>query len=164
MTKDTFADTSLSQLNQLAARCAEIQNAQVLDLPVPRWTDPEIHILYRPLELEALTKAQKAVAKAKGDRSEVVLDQNASGLIKACVGIYALIDGERYSLKQGDPNGELTVFDDDLAAALGLDPGRALPLCKKLFITDGDLLSHALQLTEWSGFAATKSDEEFTGE
>jgi hypothetical protein len=152
-----------SLLGQLAARRQEIEEAQVLDLAVPRWSDPEIHVLYRPVEFHELRPIFKAFQK-NNDDPEGILNNNAAVLAKACVGVYALLDGKRYSLNPDDPSGELTKFDADLGRNLGIAEDRAVSICRALFITDFDLLNHARELADWSGETAEKAVEEIKGE
>jgi hypothetical protein len=130
---------------------------------VPRWSNPEIHVRYRPLDLEELKPIYKALAK-KGDDPDLILDQNAAVLVKACIDVYAVLDGKTYSLRPGDPTGDRTKIDEDLAENLGVTDKRAVAVCRALFLTDFDLLNHARKLADFSGEAAEEVDKEFEGE
>lgn len=156
----------LSILGQLKARRDEILEGEHLDLQVPRWADPEIVVRYKPLAHDVIRRAQAAVEKApKQRRSQAEVDGNCDLLIRACTAVIARIDGQDYSLRPEDPKGEPTLFDEDLAANLGLEEGAtARQVVKALFITDGDILSHAQSLVKWSGYRETSAEEELEGE
>lgn len=156
--------SGLDALTHLAQRRDEIVDEQVLDLPIPRWENPEIHVLYKPTEHEVVRKNGMAVAKAKSNVSETELNQAASLLAWSCTGIYALVDGERYSLNAAAPKGELTRFDDDLADNLGISGAPTRSIVRKLFVTDADLLSASNKLIAWSGYADQEVDEALSGE
>ncbi len=155
----------MSFLDKLAKRREEILAEQILDLGVPRWDDPDIHVLYKPLSHEVIRKTFRRVEKAKpAERDRVEVEANADLLVKACTGIYALIDDERYSLRPGDEKGELTTFDEDLAENLGVEDRRAISVCRALFFTDGDMLQHVIQLQRFSGYAEDDTDRQLEGE
>lgn len=159
-------DQSLSILDQLGARREQIVTGELLDLPVPRWTDPEIWVRYRPAEHPVIrnlqTKAEKAPNK---ERFSTEFNSNADLLIKYCVGVFAKVDGQEYSLRPGDHKGDLTTFDHDLAANLGLHEGAtARQTLKALFITDGDVVAHAQRLIDWSGYREIDADGGLEGE
>lgn len=163
---DETVDGKLSVLGQLKTRREEIRTGQHLDLPIPRWDDPELIVRYRPLEHSVIRRAQDQVDKApKQKRYEVELNGNCDLLIRACEGVIARLDGQDYSLRPGDPKGEPTTFDADLASNLGLEEGAtARQVVRDLFITDGDILSHTQALIEWSGYRETEADEQLEGE
>lgn len=163
---DETVGGKLSVLGQLKARREEIRQGEHLDLPVPRWNDPEVIVRYKPLEHAVIRRAQDAVDKAPKQRQyQTELEGNCDLLIRACEGVIARIDGQDYSLRPGDPKGEPTLFDPDLAANLGLEEGAsARQVVKELFITDGDILSHAQALIQWSGYRETEADAQLEGE
>lgn len=156
----------LSILGQLKTRRTEILQGQHLDLPVPRWADPEIIVRYKPVTHDEIRRAQTTVEKAPKDRrAQVEVNGNCDILIRGCVAIIARIDGQDYSLKPDEPKGDFTTFDSDLAANLGLEEGStARQVVKALFITDGDILSHAQALVHWSGYKETDADDTLEGE
>lgn len=158
--------SSTSILGDLRARHEAITAEQVLELPVPRWHDPEIVVRYRPATAEAIAKATRIAERAKGPgRTQAEINVNVDVLIEACVGVFAVLEGKKYSLAPGSPDGDLTRFDADLAENLGLDGNAtARQVVRTLFITDGDIISHARRLGEWSGWALTTADEDFQGE
>lgn len=153
-------------LGSLKARRQEILNKEYLDLAVPRWTDPEIIVRYKPVDHAVIRRAQMNAENApKKKRIETELNGNCDILIYGCVHISARIGDKTYSLNPDDPEGELTQFDSALAANLGLEQNAtARSTVKALFLTDGDLLQHASRVVEWSGFREDESDEELEGE
>lgn len=159
-------DGRLSILGQLRDRRESIRASQTLDLQVPRWDDPEIIVQYQPLEHEVIRRAQTALEKApKGKRGQAEVDGNVDLLVRACVAVVARIDEQEYSLRPGDPKGEPTTFDPDLAQNLGMHEGAtARQVVKYLFITDGDIISAAQELIRWSGYRETEADEHIVGE
>jgi len=159
-----MSDTGrLSVLGELSKRREEIKNEQLLSLPVPRWENPTVWVRFEPVDHKAIRRAAESIDKApKQRRGEVELEQNMDTLIRACVGVYAKLDGDdrEYSLRPDDFEGELTRFDQDLAANLGLpSDATARQVVKALYLTDGDILSHAMKLVEWSGYRETEADE-----
>lgn len=157
---------ALSILDQLHARREEIRESDHLDLPVPRWTDPEIIIRYKPVEHAVIRAAGARLEKApRRDQYELEVSMNADVLIRGCVAVIARLDGREYSLRPGDPEGPFTAFDQDLARNLGLDEAAtAREVVRTLFITDGDVLSHAQSLGEFSGYREAQADEGIAGE
>ena len=159
-----------------AARREEIAQKLYIDIPVPRWSDPKIIVRYRPLTQAEVTEAGEAVKRAGSKtKAEAALSANIKGLVKSCVGIYALFGDETYSLDADDPEKWLPFdpdtdepewmrFDDVLGAALGVEEKSAAAVCRTLFHTEGDLLGHAAELAVFSGFSDQKIDEEFSGE
>lgn len=156
----------LSILASLKERRQQVIEEQVLTLPVPRWTNPEIVVRYRPVEHSYIRAAQDRLAKAPKDRRyEMEVDGNADILIRGCIEVVAVIDGEEYSLRPDDPHGEPTVFDSDLASNLGLDDRTtARQVVRALFVTQGDILSAAQSLIQWSGYKETEADATLQGE
>jgi hypothetical protein len=157
----------LSVLDNLATRRQQIREDLTEDIPVPRWTDPEIVVKFAPIDHDDLNKARTVVTKAqRGARSVAEIHANCDILIKACKGVVAVIDGEEYSLRVGDRNGEPTLFDPDLAAALGLDGENATArqTVRALYLTDGDIIATADRLVRWSGYRLQQVDRELEGE
>lgn len=143
-----------------------------IDLPVPRWggtgangqTLPEIVVRYGPVD--PTVAAESAERRQKAKSRDWAMLTNADVLVRSCIGVYAVLDGERYSLRQGDPEGTWTRFDKDLAAALGLDPdhAKAVDVARTLYLTDGDLMAAANQLAAWSAVALPQAEEDALGE
>ncbi len=156
----------LSILASLKERRQQVLEEQVLTLPVPRWSNPELVVRYKPVEHHFIRAAQDRLAKAPKDkRYELEVDGNADILIRGCLAVVAVIDGVEYSLHPDDPNGEPTVFDADLASSLGLeDRATARQVVRALFLTQGDILSAAQSLVQWSGYKETEADATLQGE
>lgn len=161
----TSGGEGVSVLGNLKARReAIIENAHK-DLPVPRWRDPEIFVRFRPVDHSVIRKGQVAVEKALDrDKARREVEVNSDLLIAACVGVYAVIDGVEYSLRPGDPEGELTTFDDDLAENLGLEGSTARAVVKGLYIFDGDILRTAGEVIDFSGYTRERANERVAGE
>lgn len=160
-------DSRLSILGQLGKRRQEILDKEFLDLEVPRWKDPQIIIRYRPVPNEHFVRASDKIERAQPkDRPKLTVDVNTDVLIRGCVAVIARIgDGNDYSLRPGDPHGEPTSFDRDLAENLGLPDGAtARQVVKELFLVDGDIMSHATALAQFSGYKEAEADDKVTGE
>lgn len=159
-----------SILSSLKERRQQVLEQQVLRLPVPRWDDPVIVVMYKPVEHGFIKAAQTRVEKAGADKkADVELEANADILIRGCTGVVAVVDGTEYSLRPGDEGGEPTVFDKDLAENLGVEgvggkPATARQVVRSLFITDGDILSAANELIKFSGYRETEADAALVGE
>jgi hypothetical protein len=127
-------------------------------------------VLYKPVTHSFIRTAQSRVEKAKRDKqAEVELDSNTDILIRGCAGVVAIVDGEEYSLRPGDENGDPTLFDGDLAENLGVEGsgGRhptARQVVSALFLTQGDILSASTELIKFSGYRETEADSTLLGE
>lgn len=156
----------LSVLSSLKERRQQVIEEQVLTLPVPRWTDPVIVVKYKPLPHEMIRASQTRLEAApKAKRAALEVDLNADLLIKGCRAVVAVLDDTEYSLRSGDPSGEPTVFDSELAENLGLDDNaRARDVVRALFITEPDIISAAQSLIVWSGYKETEADDSLRGE
>jgi hypothetical protein len=161
---------SPSILSSLKERRQQVLDEQVLRLPVPRWDDPVIVVLYKPVEHSFIRIAQDRVSKTNADKAaSVELDVNADILIRGCVGVVAILDGVEYSLRLGDENGDPTRFDGDLAMNLGVEgiggkEPTARAVVKSLFLTGGDILSAATEVVKFSGYRETEADATLVGE
>lgn len=167
-----------SPLASLSKRKAEIAKSLHLDLPVPRWSEPRIIVRYRPMTGDEVDASLNAVATAKGGpkgRSAAGQRAIVRDLVSTCIGVYFDMGGETYTLDRDDPENLLPLdsnaeqpdwirFDPTLGAALGVEEDSASAVCKAVFHTDGDLLGHHVQLTEWSGFTSRQVEEQFEGE
>lgn len=156
--------SGLSMLGQLKDRREEVLAEQVHHLPVPRWTNPQIVVKYRPVEHGYIRKAQERVQNATpAKRSEVEVEANADILIRGCLAVVAVVDGAEYSLRLDDPTGEPTRFDAELAANLGCKPS-AREVVKALFIAEGDIISAAGSVALFSGYKEAEATEAVLGE
>lgn len=156
----------VSLLQSLKDRRRTIAESQFLELQVPRWSNPEIWVRYKAVDFNVVDRARRNAEKAKGDKqSDAILMANVDSLIAGCVGVYAILEDDdehrHLSLRPGEPEGELTTFDRDLASNLGLNSeATARQVVRALFFTDGDILEHAQRLGRWSGYKGETADEE----
>jgi len=164
--ESTISTGGLSILSNMKERRQQVLAAQELPLPVPRWTDPVIVVKYKPLPHELIRSSQTRLdAAPKAKRAAMEVDLNADLLIKGCTAVVAVIDDREYSLRSGDPEGEPTLFDADLAENLGLDDSaKARDVVRALFITEPDIISAAQSLITWSGYKETEADDSLRGE
>jgi len=162
-----------SPLASLRDRKAKLVEKLYLDLKVPRWDDdggPAIFVRYHPAKLGKVASASTLREKQRkqwGD--DWALIAQADVLIDCCAGIYASENGKRaddpevgdvYSLRPGDPTGDWTTFDPDLAANLGLDEhAGAVATCRALYLTEGDLTLAYTALIAWSGDVSDDTEE-----
>lgn len=165
---DTPENKRLSILGNLRSRREEIAEKLHLDLRVPNWDDPAIYVRYGAIDHAYIARSRDRIEKAKSNRrGELELESNVDLLIRACVAVYAKLEGDdtEYSLREGDPEGELTAFDPDLAENLGLErDATAREVVRRLFFTDGDIFSHAQKVVEFSGYREAEADEAIRGE
>lgn len=162
-----------SPLADLRKRRQAALETLYLDLKVPRWDEdggPAVYVRYAPIDPAAAIKAVQKRSKARPRPDDYQLLATIDVLLGACRGVYAVegdpADGQvtRYSLRDGDPYGEWTRFDHDLANTLGIEHERAVDIVRGLYFTDGDILGAYAQLSEWSGLTAqTQADEAFLG-
>jgi hypothetical protein len=162
----------------LAAQRQEILSTLHLDLKVPRWSDPEIYVRYRPIEAGQVEKSmRRRAAGAEDQQNDASLLFHADVLISACLGVFAVLDGDlkkKYSLGLGDDGlpsdwpsddpADWTRFDRDLAEALGLEEwkwGQATNIVRALYLTDGDLIDASTELSAWSTRKNETAAEDF---
>ena len=162
----SIGESRLTVLGSLKQRRADIAQGAVLDLPVPRWSDPEIFVRFRPVEFTEIDKIQKRLERIpKGKRAAEEVASNIDLLIRGCVAVFARLDGQDYSLRAGDHKGSLTTFDPDLAENLGLtEDATARDVVRELYIADGDIINTSRKLVEWSGYKNDELDESLAGE
>jgi hypothetical protein len=142
-----------SLLASLRGSREEAEEKLYIDLRVPRHSH-EIWVRFKPIPATEVERVAKMIEKAKDP--EVSIRANAGVLANACLGIFGPIEKD-------DPDLWLR-FDEDLAKALGKpDLIRAADVVRALYLTDGDVLSTAAKVTEWSGYADQESTEEFEG-
>lgn len=166
----------LSILGNLKERRQQVVEKQYLDRAVPRWSDPEIFVRFKPVDHATIRKAMDATDDSGGNRRQRreagkkargELQANIDVLIEGCVGVYAVLDGNRerkYSLRKGDPRGEWTKFDPELADNLGIEAGSATEVVRALYLADGDIMTTAGAIAEFSGYREDTADEAIEGE
>jgi hypothetical protein len=165
-----------SPLAGLRAKRAEALAKLHHDLQVPRWSDDggiEIWVRYAPVSPTTISAVVTARRKSKA--KDWMVAANADVLAIACLGVYAVdptSPDTKLSLRDGDPHGDWTKFDADLAYSLGLDgissveDAKALTaatVVRGLYLTEGDLTSAANALTTWSGIEVPRDDDDFLG-
>jgi hypothetical protein len=160
--EESVGVSEVTPLASLKDRRNQILNDLYLDVKVPRWNDPEIFVRFKPVSASRLNKVLEKRRKAGGEDWAILA--NADMMIDSCIGVYAVMDGDRdtkLSLRPGDPKGEWTKFDADLGAALGVEQKLATATVRALFLTEGDLIEASNQLFAWSGISAQEADEAF---
>lgn len=171
-----------SVLGDLRSRRRQVVQTLHLDLKVPHWDDPDpahpdaphppIFVRYRAVGHDHIAKARRKMEEAKkAMQGQVELQENIDLLVKSVECVYSLVDDQEVSLRVGDPFGEKTMFDGDLAHALGMgDDGTNVNIFKppaivrQLFLMEGDIISHAAKILEWNGYREAEADEELRGE
>jgi len=159
---DAQGSEGLNALASLRTRRAEIVNELYTDIKVPRWDEPELYVRFKPVSAVKLNKAIEKRRKAGGEDWSLLA--NADMLIDSCMGVYAVVDGDtdnKLSLKTGEPKGDWTKFDMDLANAIGIEAQRASDVVLGVYLTEGDLIDTANKLFKWSGVAGSEADEAF---
>ena len=152
-------------LRSLKDRRQQLNKALFLDHPVPRYSDPQIFIRLLPVVAKKLNAGVKK-REVQGKRDEKIdwqLLANCDLLVECCDGIYAIwpdAPDDKVSLDGAD---NWSKFDERTAIALGVEQEAQYPdaVVRKLFFTDGDLISAANALLEWSNNAGVKADEDF---
>lgn len=157
-------EADLSVLGNLRALRDDLLEHSYKDLKVPRWSEPELYVRYRPVKHSIIRAAMDVGdSKVAARRGAKELKANIDVLISGCVGVFALMNGKRYSLRPGDPNGSWTTFDADLAENLGCGQ-TASEVVRALYIAEGDILSAATALAQFSGYTEAEADEAVEGE
>ncbi|MDQ2727577.1 MAG: hypothetical protein M3Y91_06885 [Actinomycetota bacterium] len=172
---DAKAQRAASALAKIQARRTEGPDVLHIDKIVPR-REPipgaaVTYVRFRPLEPDVIADAWERRQKRRkdGTRSKAWRTMaSAEALVEACIGVYGVVvDGDgtemRVSYMPGDPFGEWTKFDTDLAKAIGSSATAGAGVCRALYETDGDIMTVAGELAEWSGTVAPDEDEAFTG-
>lgn len=165
--KDTpLPGDKLSILGHLKERKEEIKEGEILALPVPRWSEPEIWVRYHPVDHDKIRAAQRGIKRApKHEQFRAEVSANIDILIHGCEEVYAVLDGQEYSLRPDEPKGAHVKFDPALAANLGLsENSSARAVVRELFITDGDIISQANELVRWSGYRDQEAEDRLESE
>lgn len=150
-----------SALADLRARRQALVESNHKDFEVPGWDQvgPPVFVRFRPVEQAAVDRINAKHADSKAEDRTVVL--NAAVFVEHCVGVYQLVDGQLVSIDPGQPAPK---FDARLGDLLGLDPDAgAIAVVRALFAKDGDIISTAWLLNEWSGFTTARAQREFSG-
>lgn len=147
-----------SPLAGLRERRAKVRQALHLDLAVPRY-DPPVYVRFKPVSDARVSSINKTLEKSK-DPEKVVL-ANARVLAEACVGVFEVDgDGDPVSIDPEDREGDWPRFDERLGQLLGIaDAAAATVVIRELYATDGDIISTATRLAEWSGYSLAELEE-----
>ncbi|HXH77317.1 hypothetical protein [Nocardioides sp.] len=162
MTHEEQTDTQTTTLRgSLRERREQARSKLYLDRRVPR-IDPPVFVRFKPLSSARLEGLTRQAEKSKDP--ERYINGSAIAIADACVGIFEVIDDEKVSIDPDGDRDDWPRFDSRLAELLGLaDLGKAAPIVRALYLTDGDVTSEAAALTEWSGYAGQEADEEYAG-
>lgn len=145
-----------SALADLRARREALLAANYKDLEIPGWDQvgPPLFARFRPVDQAVVDRISEKHAGSKAD--DVTVTIHAAVFVEHCVGVYQLVDGNLEKVADG--------FDQRLANDLGLDDGAgAVAVVRAMFPKDGDLISTAFLLNEWSGFTTARARREFSG-
>lgn len=158
--------TETTPIFELKSRREKIAQELVKSFRVPRWEEPEIYCEFSIIEPSDLAKALQKREKQKNRKDDWVSWAYCDILAPKCKRVYAVMDDNHdtiYSLRKGDPTGEPTKVDHDLARALGLDPAEvtASETFRKLFFAEGDLIDFATKVFRWSSIVNEEADETF---
>ena len=163
------ADASVgSPIFNLEKRREEMESSLFLTLRIPRWSEPEIHVKYKPFKSDEVQSALETAEKSQ----EATVRSSAMILVDCCVEVYATMadhPGKKFSLRRGEQvplpmTAETGVrFDPILAEALGLPPHlrEAVAVVRKLYQTDGDVIDASFRVAEWSAQASETVDSDF---
>ena len=146
-----------SLLDVLAARKAELQAEQVVDIPVPLWTSPVLRLRIKPVDHPVLkgimARAEKARGKAAG---EADLNAHAAIVVSACV---AVLIGD------GDDESEFPLTSPMLVEALQLPEGSTgVTVVRGMVLRDGDVVALSNAVFRHSGYAGEALEEFLAGE
>jgi len=153
-------------LLSLKKRREQIVNDLYIDIKVPRWDNPELYLRFKPVSATKLGHTiEKYQAKAKADKNtDWSFLANAEMLLDACIGVYAVMNGDKdnkLSLRPNEPHSPWTRFDEAMADALGIEAARATDVVVATFFAEGDLIETANRLFRWSNIANNEADETF---
>lgn len=155
-----------SALASLRARRRKVVEKLYFDLEVPRY-DPPVWVRYRPVSQEKVEDTFKRTEKRRGKERTVVT--NAIILAEACIGVFEVIDGVEVSVDPDNRGGEWPKFDQSLGELLTSiedgerPPTKASDVVRKLYLTDGDIISTAQDLSVRSGYAQEQLERESEG-
>ena len=151
-----------SGLAAIRGKRAEAVKALHIDLPVQRSEEvfgQTVFVRCRPYTDAERKAVTKRVEKLKSKADEVA--ENASLLAKCTLGIF--------TADERDNPDEWMRFDRELAALIldedesEVSVATAAEVVRLLYLTDGDILSSAAKLTEFSGYSLEELDEATSG-
>lgn len=155
-----------SVLSSLRARRRKSVENLHFDLEVPRY-DPPVYVRFKPVSQQKVEDTYRRTEKRKGQDRTVVT--NAIILAEACLGVFEVIDGREVSVDPDDRDGEWPKFDERLGKLLTSiedgerPPSRASDVVRKLYLTDGDIISTSQDLSYRSGYAQEQLEKDPEG-
>ncbi len=165
----------------LAAVRQEIVDNLYLDLKVPRYTTEDeegksdLYVRYAPVKSARVDWSIKKRSKDEYQEHDASLLIQADILVDCCRGIFMVMDDDmsrKFTVAlddagntQTEPTDIWPKFDHELARALGLPEHKwnlAVDICRSLYVTDGDLIDAATEVTSWSASKNERAAEDFT--
>ncbi|WP_108665146.1 hypothetical protein [Euzebya rosea] len=139
----------MSLLEEFVRHRTEVLDGLVRDLPVPRYSRPQVLVRVRPLDDDTYLEASERAGSTDSDR----IDYAARIVATACVGVYlhdpttgvtepACADG-------GDPP---TFTDGRVAPLVGAETGGAVELVRALFATEADIAAAMDAVLGFTGY------------
>ncbi|HTW17083.1 MAG TPA: hypothetical protein VMF51_18275 [Nocardioides sp.] len=153
-----------SILDGIRARRDRAKAALFVDIKVPRY-EPELWVRFKPTEQKRIDAAGEKARKSKDDHR--IVNANATLLAEACIGVFEVdADGEKVSIDPADRStnpDDWPQFDKRLARLLEIPAGKAVEVVRGLYLTDGDIISTAAELGEWSGYSRDMLEQDTAG-
>lgn len=146
-----------SLLDGLRADLAKAKEGLYIDLRVPR-IEPPLFVRYGPLTKPVIDKANAKTLESK-DEDRIVVGK-ALALALVCQGVFREdADGK----PAGDP-AQWPRFGPELARLLDLpEDCGAVTVVRALYLTDGDVMAAADEVTDWSVQAERRAQEQHEG-
>ena len=152
-----------------------------IDLKVPRLSIEDedgtfdVFVRYGPVRSAKVDASLKRRSEQTHNENEASLLVHVDILVDSCRGVYYVLDGDmdsKYSFKlledgeqDPEPTQYWTKFDRDLGASLGMtefEAKLAENVCRKLYLTDGDLIDASTKLSTWSAQANEEAEKDFS--
>ncbi|SDC46256.1 hypothetical protein [Nocardioides lianchengensis] len=152
-----------SVLESIRARRDRAKSVLFIDIKVPRY-DPPVWVRFKPTEQKRIDGAGERARKSKDDDRTVIA--NAAILAEACIGVFEVVDDDKVSIDPTDRStdpADWPKFDKRLARLLEIPAGKATDVVRGLYLTDGDIISTAADLGEWSGYARDMLEQDTEG-
>ena len=156
------APAKFTPLLDLKKRRQEIKDQLFIDLAVPRWSEPTLVARYGPVDTAKLNEIIER-GRSQGGK-DWSIRANAGILAECCIGVYAVhpdFPDKKFSLREGDEEGTWTVFDHDLAYALGISANSQTETVLGVYYTDGDIIATVNRLLKWSNVSNDEAEENF---
>lgn len=138
----------MSLLDQFRAHRDRVMADQERDLPVPRYSSPQVLVRIRPLDDDSY----QAALKRAGTTPDARIDHAAQLVAQACVGVY-LRDPDTGSIEPASGDGTIPTFlDATVAPLVGAEVGEPVQLVRQLFVTDADVAAAGDAVLDFSGY------------